>query len=292
MFESLEEIVRICEEEGKEFPEVVLSEDCQEEGMSEEDSRSMMQGMLDAMRQADRDYDPSLKSKSTLVGSEAPLLEKRYQDKSMLSGDFMSHCMIRALKMAESNACMKRIVAAPTAGSCGVLPSVLLSYQETKGTDDQEIVRALYVAAGVGGVIARRASISGAEGGCQAEIGAASAMAAASLAFLEGGSAKVCCEASALALKGLLGLTCDPVAGLVEVPCVKRNVLGAVNAVSCADMALSGIESRIPPDEVIDAMKSIGHAMSPSLRETGNGGLAMTPTGQKIREDLTPQDIL
>lgn len=292
MFDSLAEIETTVEEKSLDYAELIRSEDARQEGISERESLSRMEEMLEAMKQADRDYDPTLTSKSGLVGGQAALLEKRMEEGQLLSGDFMNRAMVRALRMGESNACMKRIVAAPTAGSCGVLPAVLLSYQEKKGTDDALLVRALYVAAGIGGVIAKRASISGAEGGCQAEIGSASAMASGALVYLAGGSAHWVHEAAALALKGLLGLTCDPVAGLVEVPCVKRNVLGAVNAISCADLALSGIESRIPPDEVIDAMKSIGHAMAASLRETGTGGLAATPTGQRIREALTPRDIL
>ena len=181
---------------------------------------------------------------------------------------------------------MHRIVAAPTAGSCGVLPAVLLTYQEEKHCSDEKMTEALYVAAGIGGVIGTRASLSGAEGGCQAEIGSASAMAAGALAYLEGGSEEEINHAAALALKGLLGLACDPVAGLVEVPCVKRNVIGSVNAVTSADMALAGIVSRIPPDEVIDAMRTIGAHMPLEVRETGIGGLAGTKRGQEIAEEL------
>ena len=185
--------------------------------------------------------------------------------------------------MGESNACMKRIVAAPTAGACGVLPAVLVPLYEEERVSEDEVIHALYTAAGIGQVIASRAFIAGAAGGCQAEIGAASAMAAGALVFLQGGDEEQISHGAAMALKNLLGLVCDPVAGLVEVPCVKRNVIGAVNALSSADMALAGITSRIPPDQVIDAMKEVGESMHVSLRETGEGGVANTPEARKIK---------
>ena len=191
-----------------------------------------------------------------------------------------------ALKTGECNACMKRIVAAPTAGASGVLPAVLLPLQARDGLDDRRMVEALYVAAGFGQVIATRASISGAEGGCQAEVGSASGMAAAALVHVMGGTPSQMAHACAMALSNTLGLVCDPVAGLVEVPCVNRNVMGAVNALSCAEMALSGVESAIPCDEVIDAMRAVGDALPASLRETGSGGLAATPTGRRLAERL------
>lgn len=204
--------------------------------------------------------------------------------KAPLSSTFSSAAMVVALKMAESNACMRRIVAAPTAGACGVIPAVLIPYYEQRHAEKTEIIKALYVAAAIGQVISDKASISGAQGGCQAEIGSASAMAAGALVYLQGGTNAQICHAAALALKGLLGLVCDPVAGLVEVPCVKRNVTGTVNAIACADMAMAGIESSIPPDEVIDAMAEVGMKMDVSLRETAQGGLAATPTGKSVSE--------
>ena len=206
--------------------------------------------------------------------------------RQLYCGNFIGMVMETAVKMGESNACMKKIVAAPTAGSCGVMPAVLLSLQKEKGFSDDQMTEALFVAAGIGGVIANRAFLAGASGGCQAEIGSASAMAAGAAAYLAGGNARQIADAAALALKGLLGLACDPVAGLVEVPCVKRNVIGSVNALTSADMAIAGIVSRIPPDEVIDAMKSIGICMPGCLKETGTGGLAATPTGEAIREQM------
>ena len=194
--------------------------------------------------------------------------------------------MEKAVKMGESNACMKRIVAAPTAGSCGVIPAVLLSYAEKRKTSEDRMVEALFVAAGIGEVIATSASISGAEGGCQAEIGSASAMAAGAVTYLEGGDNETIVHAAALALKNMLGLTCDPVGGLVEVPCIKRNVSGAVNAVVSSQMAMAGIRSAIVPDEVIDSMRRIGKLLPSCLRETSQEGLAITPSAQQITKKL------
>ena len=239
-----------------------------------------------AMGEADASYDPALSSASGLVGGDGEKLADARRKDSLLCGSFLGLVMEKAVKMGESNACMRRIVAAPTAGSCGVLPAVFLSLEEEKGYSKEEMAKALYVSAGIGGIIAQRASVSGAAGGCQAEIGAASAMAAGAVAFLLGGDGEAIAHAAALAMKNLLGLACDPVAGLVEVPCVKRNVIGAVNALTSADLANAGIRSKIPPDEVFDAMRNVGRMLPEDLRETGKGGLAATPTGIAFREGL------
>jgi L-serine dehydratase len=289
MYSSLEEICRITEKNKIAFWEVVLEDDAKEQGTDTSVSFEKMALAWQSMKEADEHYDPELRSRSNLAGGDAWKLRKRREEGKMICDDFSASVMERALRTAESNACMKRIVAAPTAGSCGVLPSVLISVQEKYSYTDEQMIQALITAGGIGGVIASRACLSGAEGGCQAEIGSASAMAAGALAFLQGGSADVISQASALALKNLLGLACDPVAGLVEVPCIKRNVIGAMNALSSADLALAGIKSRIPPDEVIDAMRSIGRKMDLSIRETGKGGLAATPTGLRINEALKKQ---
>ena len=204
------------------------------------------------------------------------------QARPELCGPFFREVIATALKMGECNACMRRIVAAPTAGACGVLPAVLLPVQRRFHCPEARMVEGLYVAAGFGQVIAARASISGAVGGCEAVVGSASGMAAAALFHVMGGEAQQMAHACAMALSNVLGLVCDPVAGLVEVPCVKRNVMGAVNALSCAEMALAGITSVIPCDEVIDAMRAVGEALPAALRETGAGGLAATPTGHRI----------
>ena len=281
-FESLEQICRLCREEEMSFYRVVLEDDQKEREVSEEASRRKMDQMWQAMVQADRDYDPQLKSASGLSGCDGERAAAWFAAGQSLCGSFVGEVVTTAIRMAESNACMRRIVAAPTAGSCGVLPAVLIPCQKRYGLSDRQIGEALYVAAGLGQVIASRAFIAGATGGCQAEIGSASAMAAGALVSLRGGSAEQICDACALALKALLGLVCDPVAGLVEVPCVKRNVIGAVNALTAADQALAGIRSFIPADQVIDAMREVGEKMDLALRETGLGGLAATPKGKEV----------
>lgn len=285
-FHSLEEIITSASEQKKPFFRVILEDDMSERMVSEEESFSTMLEMYDTMRKADESYDGTIHSASGLVGRDGQKMEEALQAGKTISGGFMGEVMVRALKMGESNACMKRIVAAPTAGSCGVMPAVFLTYQKYFQTSDEKMTEAMFTAAGIGTVIAERAFIAGATGGCQAEIGSASAMAAGGLAYLMGGGEQEIVHACAIALKSLLGLVCDPVAGLVEVPCVKRNVVGAVNAVTAADMAMAGITSRIPPDEVIDAMRTIGMALPCSLKETGEGGLAATPAGVEISKKL------
>ncbi|MCD7863411.1 MAG: L-serine ammonia-lyase, iron-sulfur-dependent, subunit alpha [Lachnospiraceae bacterium] len=286
MYQSMAEIASICEMNKISFWECVQREDCIEQAMSPEENFEKMKQMYRAMRAADYAYDPNQMSRSGLSGRDGAKIAAARQQGKLLCGDFIGRVMERAVKMGESNACMKRIVAAPTAGSCGVLPAVLLSLQEEKGYSDDEMTRALYVAAGIGGVIASRAFLAGASGGCQAEIGSASSIAAGAAAYLCSGSVMTISHAAALAMKNLLGLACDPVAGLVEVPCVKRNVIGAVNALTSADLACAGVESRIPADEVFDAMRAIGRSLPENIRETGLGGLAGTPTGVSLRERL------
>lgn len=285
-FAYLKEITQLAEQTKKEFWQVVMEDDSRERNVEARESFETMREMYRAMEQADAAYDPKLRSASGLAGGDGEKLERYRERPNRLIGDFLAQVMEKAVKMGESNACMKRIVAAPTAGSCGVIPSVLLAYREQRQADEDKLVQALFVAAGIGEVLATSASIAGAEGGCQAEIGSASAMAAGALAFLEGGGAEEIVHAAALALKNMLGLTCDPVAGLVEVPCIKRNVAGAVNAVTSSQLALAGVRSAIPPDEVIDSMRRIGRLLPACLRETGQEGLATTPTGASVAARL------
>lgn len=286
MYQSFQEIIEIEKNTGKSFWEIVRDNDCREMEITEEEAFLRMQKMYEAMQNADTAYDPNLSSTSGLVGGDGEKVAVARRNEALLCGPFLGLVMEKAIKMGESNACMKRIVAAPTAGSCGVLPAVFLSLEQEKGYSREQMVKALYVSAGIGGIIAQRASVSGAAGGCQAEIGAASAMAAGGVAFLLGGDGEIIAHAAALAMKNLLGLACDPVAGLVEVPCVKRNVIGAVNALTSADLANAGIRSKIPPDEVFDAMRSVGRILPEDLKETGKGGLAATPTGIAFRDNL------
>ena len=286
-FHKLQEIADWVQQKNLPFWKVVMQDDRQERNVSEEESFGMMRSMYQAMREADQSYSPELRSASGMAGGDGARLEQFRRQENRLIGDFLTEVMEKAVKMAESNACMKRIVAAPTAGSCGVIPAVLLTYEKQKEAGEDRMTEALFVAAGIGEVIAASASISGAEGGCQAEIGSASAMAAGAVTYLEGGNTEEILHAAALALKNMLGLTCDPVAGLVEVPCIKRNVSGAVNAVVSSQMALAGIRSVIPPYEVIDSMRRIGKLLPGCLRETSQDGLATTPTAQKIGKQLS-----
>ncbi len=286
MFDSLENICTLEKEQNLPFWKIVQLDDCKERAVSEEDAFEQMGKMYQAMKDSAINYDKNIKSNSGLVGGEAGMLREYLDGGQSLVGEFTGRVMELALRVAEGNACMKRIVAAPTAGSCGVVPAVFIAAQERLGVSDDKMVEALFVAAGVGEVIAARASLAGAEGGCQAEIGAASSMAAAGFTYIMGGDGNMCANAAALALKNLLGLACDPVAGLVEIPCVKRNVCGAVNAVTSAELTMAGIKSRIPADEVFDAMSSIGKSMNPNIKETGNGGVAATPTGERIKNSL------
>ncbi len=254
----------------------VLEDDLRERGVDEARSWRQMAALWTAMKAPVAEYDPAARSRSGLTGGAGARLEGEGPG---LCPPFLRQVIAAALKTGECNACMKRIVAAPTAGACGVLPAVLLPCARHFSLSREQLVQALYVASGFGMVIAARASISGAEGGCQAEIGSAAAMAAPALVHLRGGTPSMMAHACAMAVKNLLGLVCDPVGGLVEVPCVKRNVIGAMDALSAAQMALAGIESRVPPDQVLDAMAEVGRSLPPSLRETGKGGLAATPFG-------------
>ena len=287
--DSIQDILNQVEETGKPFWEIVLDYDMEERQVSREQSISKMLYTFKTMREAAEAYTGTRKSVSGLVGGDGLKMRQYAQSGHAITDGFISEVIAEALSMAESNACMCRIVAAPTAGACGVMPAVLLPLCRRNEYSQQQILEALYIACGIGAVIATKASIAGATGGCQAEIGTASAMAAGALVYLRGGDNQQIGNAVAMAIKNLMGLVCDPVAGLVEIPCVKRNVIGALNAVSAADMALAGIESRIPVDEVIDAMGEVGRRMPVEFRETALGGLAATPTGKAVKKKMFHQ---
>lgn len=289
MLYSIQQIIERAEAEGKLFWEIVLEEDMQERQVTRQRSMAKMLVVWKAMEDASHNYTGQRRSVSGLVGGDGLRMRQYNLRGKNLAGGYVGEVIAEALSMAESNACMCRIVAAPTAGACGVLPAVLMPLCQREELSQQQILEALYVASGIGAVVAHRASISGAAGGCQAEIGTASAMAAGALVALRHGDARQIGHAAAMTLKNLMGLVCDPVAGLVEVPCVKRNVIGAMNAVSAADMALAGIESRIPVDEVIDAMGDVGRRLPVEFRETALGGLAATPTGQEVKHRMEQQ---
>lgn len=252
-----------------------IAKQAEESAQSEESVRERMRHHLHCMQDAVRQgLDAQLRSVTGLTGGQAALLQKRLQEGKCLAGSLLGKAEAYALATAECNGCMGKIVAAPTAGACGILPGAVLAMMEEKHIPEEQAVDALFVAAAVGQSIATQASISGAEGGCQAECGSAAAMAAAALVYLEGGNAQQCADAAAFSLMNLLGLVCDPVGGLVEVPCVYRNVGASGVAFTAADMVLSGIRCPIEPDEIILAMKEVGDALPTTLRETGEGGCA------------------
>ena len=246
-----------------------------ESGVTPDEVRAMLRHHLQCMKDAVQNgLDEHLRSVSGLTGGQASMLLTRLREGKSLCGSLLGKAETYALATAECNACMGKIVAAPTAGACGILPGAMLAMMEERGVSEEQVIDAMLVAAAVGQSIATQASISGAEGGCQAECGAGAAMAAAALTYLEGGAPQQCADAAAFALMNLLGLVCDPVGGLVEVPCVYRNVGASGVAFTAADMVMSGIRCPIEPDEVILAMKEVGDALPPSLRETGEGGCA------------------
>lgn len=284
--DSMREIIAASYREQKPIWELVIEADAENRGVGRENTLAKMKKAWQTMLDASENYDPARCSMSGLVGGQGEQMRTYAASGQTIGGEFTAAVMAEALAMGESNACMCRIVAAPTAGACGVMPAVLIPFYRREQLSDERMVEAMLVASGIGAVLAFRASISGAEGGCQAEIGSASAMAAGALVTLRGGTAEQVGHAVAMALKNLMGLVCDPVAGLVEVPCVKRNVIGAMNAIAAADMALAGIESRIPVDEVIDAMGDVGRRLPVEFRETALGGLAATPTGKRVKEQI------
>lgn len=285
-YHSINDLVELCHKNNAQIWQVIMMDNAHERMVSEDKIFENMRLMYKAMKTADNNYDKSLKSPSRMAGGDGELMYQYNKSGRNICGDFVGMVMEKALKMGESNACMRRIVAAPTAGSCGVIPAVFISYETYFKALEDDMVKALLTASGIGAIIAENASIAGASGGCQAEIGSASAMAAAGLTFLQGGDSLQIVNSSALALKSMLGLACDPVCGLVEVPCIKRNVAGAMNAITAAQMSMAGIKSVISPDEVIDSMQRIGAAMPSSLKETAREGLAITPTAELIKREL------
>jgi len=285
MISTIEELVATAEKRGCKISTLVKELEAKSTGKSEEELFQRMRSFLQVMKEAaDKGVSQEIRSVSGITGGEG-LKMWNAVDRSLL-GRTAAMAAARAMAVSNVNASMGKIVAAPTAGSCGILPGAILTVGERLSKTEDEMVDSLFTAAAVGKIIALHATLSGAEGGCQAECGSASAMAAAAVVELAGGTPRQAAHAVAMALKAVMGLVCDPVAGLVEVPCVKRNAMGAVEAILAADMAMAGIESVIPADEVIEAMKEVGCMMSYELRETAMGGVAATPTGKKLSEKI------
>lgn len=280
---SLEELVKEAEDKDISLSALALSLQAKTMKCSEREVLEKMRSNLLVMR---RSMERGMRETASASGLSGGMAKKLKDCPNGLLGETAHRAAVYALAIAEHNACMGRIVAAPTAGSCGILPGVLLSLGETRNISDDRLVMGLINAGAVGMVIAHNATLSGAQGGCAAECGSAGAMAASAAAELMGGSPSMCADACAMTLKSVMGLVCDPVAGLVEVPCVKRNAIGAVTALGSAEMALAGIKSAIGADEVICAMQSVGHLMHESLKETAMGGIAATKTAKEIEERL------
>ena len=287
-YESVQEIVSAAEQRGVRISELVLLDQAEAMEKTPEELYERMRRSFVVMCESVKEgQKKEQRSMSGLTGGEGYRM-KEYAERSGggLCGKFLSKAIARALAVAGCNASMGRIVAAPTAGSCGILPGCLVSLYEERGMAERDIVLSMFTAGAFGMVIAGNASIAGAQGGCQAECGSAAGMAAASLVELMDGTPVQCADACAIAIVNQLGLVCDPVAGLVEIPCIKRNVSGLMIAFSSADLALAGIGPKIPVDECIDAMREVGNALPNTLKETAGGGLAVTPTGLKLRKQV------
>ncbi len=286
-YDSIAELVREAEKRGVKISELVLAD--QAEAMETPPLEIYEKMEIDFMVMVESvkaGQEKNQRSMSGLTGGEGYKMKTYAQERGGLCGELMGKAIARALAVAGCNASMGRIVASPTAGSCGILPGCLVSLWEDRGFPEKDVVMSMFTAGAFGMVIASRASIAGAQGGCQAECGSAAAMAAAALVELMGGTPAQCADACAIAIANQLGLVCDPVAGLVEIPCIKRNVSGLVIAFSSADLALAGIEAKIPADECLDAMRKVGDAMNDTLKETAKGGLAASPTGIKLQKQV------
>ncbi|MFC4803262.1 L-serine ammonia-lyase, iron-sulfur-dependent, subunit alpha [Neobacillus sp. GCM10023253] len=286
-FRSMNELIELCNRERKTVGEMMLMVEMEKSGRDKETIIDMMAERLIKMKQAvETGVEDASPAPSGISGGDAVKMSEYVNNGKGLSGPYINDAMTFSMATSESNARMGVIVATPTAGAAGILPGVLFSLRKNDDTSYRDLVMGLFTASALGYVIANRSFISGAAGGCQAEVGSATAMAAGAIVELKGGTPEQVVNATAIAMKSLLGLVCDPVAGLVEVPCIKRNVIGTSIAFSAADMSLAGIESRIPCDEVIEAMYKIGKEMPRTLRETALGGLAMTDTGIKLKDRL------
>lgn len=284
---SGEELIKICEKNSISLSEYAIRREMEDRDVSREKVLSKMHKTLEAMRSgATEAREKEVYSVSGLIGGDAYKVQEYLKSGKSLTGDTMILAMAMALSSSEVNASMGRIVACPTAGSCGILPAVILTAGESLGKTDDELVMALFASAAVGMIIGRNATFAGAEGGCQAECGSAAAMASAAVVEMMGGTPKMSLDAAAIVFKNILGLVCDPVAGLVEIPCAKRNSSGAISALCTADLVMAGVESKIPFDDALSAMYKVGRSLPPELRETALGGVAVTKAGLELRKKV------
>lgn len=296
MFDSIRETIDYAVENNMSFADIMVKEEMELSGKSRDEVRAQMKQNLDGMRDAviKGTTGDGVESVTGYTGHDAAKLRDYNETHHALSGYEMIDAVKGAIATNEVNAAMGIICATPTAGSSGTIPGALFKLEKTHDLTEEQMIDFLFTSALFGRVVANNASVAGATGGCQAEVGSASAMAAAAAVAIFGGSPEASGHAMALAISNLLGLVCDPVAGLVEIPCVMRNAIGSGNALISADLALAGIESRIPVDEVIEAMDKVGRNLPASLRETGLGGLAGTPTGEAIKRKIfgTAEDMV
>ncbi|HDI0103250.1 TPA: L-serine ammonia-lyase, iron-sulfur-dependent, subunit alpha [Staphylococcus aureus] len=296
MFDSIRETIDYAVENNMSFADIMVKEEMELSGKSRDEVRAQMKQNLDVMRDAviKGTTGDGVESVTGYTGHDAAKLRDYNETHHSLSGYEMIDAVKGAIATNEVNAAMGIICATPTAGSSGTIPGALFKLEKTHDLTEEQMIDFLFTSALFGRVVANNASVAGATGGCQAEVGSASAMAAAAAVAIFGGSPEASGHAMALAISNLLGLVCDPVAGLVEIPCVMRNAIGSGNALISADLALAGIESRIPVDEVIEAMDKVGRNLPASLRETGLGGLAGTPTGEAIKRKIfgTAEDMV
>ncbi|KPB04328.1 L-serine ammonia-lyase, iron-sulfur-dependent, subunit alpha [Bacillus sp. CHD6a] len=286
MFRNVAELIELAQSSNKKISEIMIEQEMEFTGRTRADIFEQMDKNLTIMEQAVERGLEGVRSVSGLTGGDAVLLQKYIEKGNFLTGKNILDAVSKAVATNEVNAAMGTICATPTAGSAGVVPGTLFAVKNVLNPTREEMINFLFTSGAFGFVVANNASISGAAGGCQAEVGSASGMAAAAIVEMAGGTPDQCAQAMAITLKNMLGLVCDPVAGLVEVPCVKRNAMGAANAMVAADMALAGITSTIPCDEVIDAMYKIGQTMPTALKETAQGGLAATPTGRELEAKI------
>ncbi|WP_053035684.1 L-serine ammonia-lyase, iron-sulfur-dependent, subunit alpha [Staphylococcus haemolyticus] len=288
MFDSIRETIDYAVENKMSFADIMIQEEMELSGKTRDEVRETMKQNLDVMRDAviKGSTGEGVKSVTGYTGQDAIKLAKYNENNHALSGHEMVEAVKDAVATNEVNAAMGIICATPTAGSSGTIPGVLFKLEKTHDLTEEQMIDFLFVSSLFGRVVANNASVAGATGGCQAEVGSASAMAAAAAVSIFGGEPEASGHAMALAISNLLGLVCDPVAGLVEIPCVMRNAIGSGNALISADLALAGVESRIPVDEVIEAMDKVGRGLPAELRETGLGGLAGTPTGEAIKRKI------
>lgn len=286
-FTNGQELLHLCEKHNKTIYEVCIEREVQLSGKSKEEIIDRMRHSLEIMKNAiKRSLTEDIKSVGGLIGGEAKMVRNRLSSHKSVCGELMSKAISAAMGTLEVNASMGLIVAAPTAGSCGILPGSVITVAEEFELSDEDMLNAIFTGSAVGAIITRNATVAGAEGGCQAETGAAAAMAAAGVVEMMGGTPEQALHSASMTLNNIMGLVCDPIAGLVEAPCQTRNAIGAANALISAEMALAGVKSIIPFDEVVEAMYKVGKSLPMELRETALGGIAATCTGCSLTKKI------